>query len=93
MSVVDNGNPTQPKRGRPTKNYLIMATLSQIEKALNNTFVFGIDGTEELYNKIRITADNTDTTRKIGDAIPGKTPNYYSKSDWKKVYSVIKSEI
>ena len=22
MSVVDNGNPAQPKRGRPTKNYL-----------------------------------------------------------------------
>lgn len=22
MSVVDNGNPSPPKRGRPTKNYL-----------------------------------------------------------------------
>jgi len=62
-------------------------TISQIEKALNNTFEFGIDGSEGEYNLIRNC--EYEAILKIGSEI-GKTSHYFTKNDWKKVYSEIK---
>lgn len=64
------------------------ATYNQIEKALKNTFIFGVDGTEDLYNAIR-NAEN-DAFKKI---IIHKSSDHYTKSDWKKVYLEIKKII
>ena len=63
-------------------------TEKQIEKALNNTFQFGIDGTEELYNAIRAVEEKAYASLNIR-----KTREYFTESDKKKLYKKIKSLI
>jgi hypothetical protein len=65
-------------------------TNTQIEKALKNTFEFGTDGTQEQYDAIRSCEDAA--ILKVGTEVQ-KTQHYFSKSDWKKVYSEIKKII
>ena len=65
-------------------------TFSQIEKALNNTFEFGTDGTQEQYDAIRSCEDSA--ILKVGSEVK-KTQHYFTKSDWKKVYSEIKNKL
>lgn len=65
-------------------------TIAQIEKALNNTFEFGVDGTEEQYGAIRRLEDQA--VLKVGTEVQ-KTQHYFSKNDWKKVYSEIKNNL
>jgi hypothetical protein len=65
-------------------------TNTQIEKVINNTFEFGIDGTESMYEAVSICEDAA--IQKVGIEVK-KTQHYFSKSDWKKVYSEIKKMI
>jgi len=64
------------------------ATYNQIEKALNNTFEFGIDGTEQLYVAIRNVAQKSELNVNIH-----KSSFNYTKSDWKKIHAEIKKLI
>ena len=61
------------------------ATLKQIEKALDNSYEFGVDGSEELYQLARIYCDNA-----IDNVGLRKSRMYFTKSDWKAVYREIK---
>lgn len=64
------------------------ATYNQIEKALNNTFEFGIDGNQDKYELIRLSF-----YKAIDDVGIKKSQEYFTKSDWKAVYKQIKKTI
>lgn len=66
------------------------ATNTQIEKAINNTFEFGTDGTHAQYDAIRNCEDAA--ILKVVTEVQ-KTQHHFSKSDWKRVYSEIKKMI
>lgn len=66
------------------------ATNTQIEKAINNTFEFGTDGTQSQYDAIRSCEDAA--ILKVGTEVQ-KTQHYFSKEDWKKVYGEIQKMI
>lgn len=63
------------------------ATNSQIEKALNNNFEFGIDGSLNLYNAIR--RAHVPAIDAVMNQVK-KTQGHFSKSDWKKLYTEIR---
>jgi hypothetical protein len=65
-------------------------TLSQIEKAVKNTFEFGTDGTQDRYDAIKSCEDSA--VLKVGIDVQ-KTQKYFTKSDWRKVYSEIKNKL
>ena len=64
------------------------ATYSQIEKALNNTFEFGIDGDQNKYESIRNAAYKAEINVNIH-----KSSFHYTKTDWRKIYAEIKKLI
>jgi len=61
------------------------ATYEQIEKALDNSFEFGIDGSQELYELIRLYSH--EAIDKVGIK---KSEDHFTKSDWKAVHKMIK---
>jgi len=65
-------------------------TITQIERALNNSFEFGTDGTQEQYNAIR-NCENS-AILEIGSQVR-KTEHYFTKTDWIKVYTDIKNKL
>ena len=64
------------------------ATYSQIEKALDNSFEFGVDGTREKYELIRSYA--YEAIDRVGIT---KSQDHFTKNDWKAVYKAIKDLI
>ena len=64
------------------------ATYSQIEKALDNSFEIGVDGSQDMYEAIRLYC-----YKAIDKAGIKKSQEYFSKSDWKAVYKNIKKLI
>ena len=61
-------------------------TYLQIAKTLNNTFEFGIDGSQEMYELIR--ANEEKAIKKAGIS---KSQTCFTKTDWITVYRTIKN--
>jgi len=63
-------------------------TYLQIEKALNNTFEFGIDGSKKMYDSIR--AKEYEAIEKAGIS---KSQTCFTKSNWKAIHKMIKNSL
>jgi hypothetical protein len=71
-----------------TKTNKMKATYNQIEKALDNSFEIGVDGSQDMYEAIRLYCYEA-----IEKAGIQKTQEYFTKADWKAVYKNIKKLI
>lgn len=64
------------------------ATYKQIDKALDNSFEFGVDGDQATYDAIR-----GSFSKAYNDVGIQKSPDFFTKSDWKAVHKRIKELI